>query len=85
VPGTCRIRDYEGSRLGKEKPGGLAPPVQHPGGGRTWLKANLHTVPHEKGWANRREGAKRISKVFRTKAEAQAAGAGPRSAIEWST
>jgi hypothetical protein len=48
-------------------------------------KANVHTVPHEKGWANRREGAKRISKVFRTKAEAQAAGAGPRSAIEWST
>jgi uncharacterized protein DUF2188 len=38
------------------------------------IKANVHTVPHEKGWANRREGAKRVSKVFNTKAEAQAAG-----------
>ena len=37
-------------------------------------KANVHTVPHEGGWANRREGAKRVSKVFKTKAEAQAAG-----------
>jgi hypothetical protein len=37
-------------------------------------KANVHTVPHEDGWANRREGAKRVSKVFKTKAEAQAAG-----------
>jgi hypothetical protein len=37
-------------------------------------KANVHTVPHEEGWANRREGAKRVSKVFKTKAKAQAAG-----------
>jgi hypothetical protein len=37
-------------------------------------KANVHTVPHEGGWANRREGAKRVSKVFGTKAEAQTAG-----------
>jgi len=37
-------------------------------------KANVHTVPHEAGWANRREGAKRVSKVFKTKADAQAAG-----------
>jgi hypothetical protein len=37
-------------------------------------KANVHTVPHEDGWANRREGAKRVSKVFKTKAEAQSAG-----------
>jgi hypothetical protein len=37
-------------------------------------KANIHTVPHRDGWANRREGSKRVSKVFKTKAEAQAAG-----------
>jgi len=37
-------------------------------------KANVHTVPHEEGWANRREGAKRASRVFKTKAEAEAAG-----------
>jgi hypothetical protein len=37
-------------------------------------KANVHTVPHEEGWANRRDGAKRVSKIFKTKAEAQAAG-----------
>jgi hypothetical protein len=37
-------------------------------------KANEHTVPHEEGWANRREGAKRVSRIFKTKAEAQAAG-----------
>jgi hypothetical protein len=37
-------------------------------------KATVHTVPHDDGWANRREGGKRVSKVFKTKAEAQAAG-----------
>lgn len=37
-------------------------------------KRNLHTVPHGDGWANRREGSPRVSKVFRTKKEAQAAG-----------
>ena len=37
-------------------------------------KANVYTVPHEGGWANRREGAKRASRVFKTKAEAEAAG-----------
>lgn len=35
---------------------------------------NVHTVKHDDGWANRREGAKRVSKTFDTKAEAQAAG-----------
>lgn len=34
----------------------------------------VHTVPHGDGWANRREGAERVSKTFDTKAEAQAAG-----------
>lgn len=34
----------------------------------------VHTVPHGGGWANRRAGAARVSKTFRTKAEAQAAG-----------
>jgi hypothetical protein len=37
-------------------------------------KANVWTIPHGKGWANKREGAKRVAKVFATKAEAQAAG-----------
>ncbi len=34
----------------------------------------VHTVPHGDGWANRREGASRVSKTFETKAGAQAAG-----------
>jgi len=34
----------------------------------------VHTVPTDDGWANRREGADRVSKNFDTKAEAQAAG-----------
>lgn len=37
-------------------------------------KPPVHTVPHGDGWANRREGAKRVSKTYGTKAEAQAAG-----------
>jgi hypothetical protein len=37
-------------------------------------KKNVHTVSHAGGWANRREDSKRVSKVFKTKAEAQAAG-----------
>lgn len=37
-------------------------------------KPPVHTVPHDDGWANRREGAQRVSKTFGTKAEAQAAG-----------
>jgi hypothetical protein len=37
-------------------------------------KPPVHTVPHEDGWANRREGATRVIKKFATKAEAQAAG-----------
>ncbi len=37
-------------------------------------KPPVHTVPHGDGWANRREGAARVSKTFGTKAEAQAAG-----------
>ena len=37
-------------------------------------KRAVHTVPHGDGWANRRDGAKRVSRVFQTKAEAQRAG-----------
>jgi hypothetical protein len=37
-------------------------------------KANVWTIPHEGGWANKREGAPRVSRRFKTKAEAQAAG-----------
>lgn len=39
-------------------------------------KPPVHTVPHDDGWANRREGADRVSKKFGTKAEAAAAGRG---------
>ena len=35
----------------------------------------VHTVPHRGGWANLREGAARVAKQFRTKADARAAGA----------
>lgn len=35
---------------------------------------NVHTVPHDDGWANRREGADRVSKVFPTKDAAKRAG-----------
>jgi hypothetical protein len=38
------------------------------------MAKDVWTVPHGDGWANRREGAKRVSKVFASKAEAQAAG-----------
>jgi len=34
----------------------------------------VHTVPHDKGWANKRAGSERVSKVFGTKAEAVNAG-----------
>ena len=37
-------------------------------------KPAIHTVPYSGGWANRREGAARVSKVFPTKAAAQATG-----------
>ncbi len=37
-------------------------------------KKPVHTVPHGDGWANRREGSKRVSKTFDRKAEAQGAG-----------
>ena len=37
-------------------------------------KPAVHTVHHGRGWANRREGSDRVSKIYATKAEAQAAG-----------
>jgi hypothetical protein len=37
-------------------------------------KADVHTVPHNEGWANRVEGNSRVSNTARTKAEAQAKG-----------
>jgi hypothetical protein len=37
-------------------------------------KPPVHTVPHGDGWANRREGASRVSKTFDTKAAAEGAG-----------
>jgi|1186.fasta_scaffold581759_2 hypothetical protein len=37
-------------------------------------QANVWTIPYEGGWANKREGAKRVSKIFPTKAAAQATG-----------
>ena len=35
---------------------------------------NIHTVPHGDGWANRREGASRVSEMFPTKREAEQGG-----------
>jgi hypothetical protein len=37
-------------------------------------EGDIHTVPHGDGWANRREGAARVSNTASTKAEAQANG-----------
>lgn len=37
-------------------------------------KPPVHTVPHGDGWANRREGADRVSRTFPTKHDAQQAG-----------
>jgi ketosteroid isomerase-like protein len=37
-------------------------------------KKNVHTVPHEGGWANRREGSDRVAKVYPTKDAAERAG-----------
>jgi hypothetical protein len=41
---------------------------------KTPAKPAVHTVHHGGGWANKRAGSDRVSKVFKTKAEAQAAG-----------
>lgn len=37
-------------------------------------KRPVWTSPHEDGWANKREGSNKASKIFGTKAEAQQAG-----------
>jgi hypothetical protein len=37
-------------------------------------KSKVHVVPHADGWATRREGSDRVSRVFQTKAEADEAG-----------
>lgn len=37
-------------------------------------KKNVHTVPTDDGWANKRAGGTRASTTHATKAEAQAAG-----------
>lgn len=37
-------------------------------------KKNVHTVPTDDGWANRRAGGQRASSTHPTKAEAEAAG-----------
>lgn len=36
-------------------------------------KKPIHTVPHGDGWANRREGAQRVTETFDTQREAAAA------------
>lgn len=48
-------------------------------------KPPVHTVPHGDGWANRRAGASRVSRIFDTKAEASAAGQSTarRERTEW--
>jgi hypothetical protein len=35
------------------------------------MKKDIHVVPHEGGWAMRREGAQRAGRVFDTQREAQ--------------
>lgn len=37
-------------------------------------KKDIHVVPHQDGWATRREGAERASRVFDTQREAQQSG-----------
>ena len=37
-------------------------------------KPEVHTIPHGDGWANRRAGSDRVSRVYRTKEEAGQAG-----------
>lgn len=37
-------------------------------------EGDIHTVPHNGGWANRAEGNERVSNTFDNKADAQAAG-----------
>jgi Uncharacterized protein conserved in bacteria (DUF2188) len=37
-------------------------------------KGDVHTVPHEGGWANKVEGGQRASNTAPTKSEAQATG-----------
>jgi transcriptional regulator with XRE-family HTH domain len=44
------------------------------GGERKMPKRNVHTVPRETGWANKKEGASKASSTHRTKDTAVAAG-----------
>ncbi len=37
-------------------------------------KRPVYTVPVEGGWGNKRQGSEKVSKIFKTKSEAQAAG-----------
>lgn len=37
-------------------------------------KRSIHTVPHKEGWANKRAGSNKASRVYDTKKEAQEAG-----------
>lgn len=48
-------------------------------------KSSIRTVPHSDGWANRRDGADRVSRVFDTQAQAEAAGraAAKRDGVEY--
>ena len=34
-------------------------------------KKDIHVVPHDKGWASRKEGASRAGKVYETQKQAQ--------------
>jgi hypothetical protein len=38
------------------------------------MAKNVHVVPHDDGWAVRREGASRVSRSYDTQAEAASAG-----------
>lgn len=37
------------------------------------MSKRIHVVPHDDGWATRREGASRVGSIHGTQAEAQAA------------
>ena len=71
--GTRPVRGGSAAR-GASTNGDREPRARPARRARRTAKANVWTVPHGDGWANKRDGAKRVAKVFPTKTAAQAAG-----------
>jgi hemerythrin-like domain-containing protein len=72
--GGSKVSSRPGQTIPQERPraGGTA---RSPRSGYSRVSRRpVHTIPHQGGWANRREGASRVSKIFRTKRDAEAAG-----------